>query len=270
MDAPYCLTPIGVVHSPVTDRRAMPVGGVPAEIEVFAPFRAGLLDIGSNSHVVALVWLHESERDRLQARGRNPPPDAPLRGVFGLRSQMRPNPIGLTVARLLAADEPGGRLRLDALDFIDGTPVIDLKRYSPGIDSVFAARTSRDLRTGPPESRAELIRQAVSFHGAWAAGVAVGVALLEAALSAWRIDPRHPGLRVRVGRDGALADALQGMTGATWGTGRLAARDAADVALAYDGETWEFTPAYDPQADPEQIVATPLERLGALRVERDT
>jgi tRNA-Thr(GGU) m(6)t(6)A37 methyltransferase TsaA len=262
--APVMLRPIGVVRSPVRERGVMPGGGVPATVEVFPAYRAGLVDIASNSHLIVLAWLHLAERDRLQAAGRHAPPGAPLRGVFGLRSQMRPNPIGCTVARLLAADLPAGRLTLDRLDFLDGTPVVDLKRYSPAIDAVFAARTSRDCAAPAPDLRDDLARAAANFHGEWCARAAVGVALLAAALLAWGCAARHPALAVQVGDDGCLADALQGATGATLGNGRLTVAPGPTVTLRYPPHTWTFTPAYAPAAAPAALLAQPLAALGRL------
>lgn len=261
------LTPIGVVRSPVTERGAMPAGGVPATVEVFPDYAPALVDIASNSHLVILAWLHQAPRDRLQAGGRNAPPGAPLRGVFGLRSQMRPNPIGCTVARLLDADLTAHRLRLDRLDFIDGTPVVDIKRYSPAIDSVFAARTSRDYAPPPREFQDDLVRAAVNFHGEWCAGVAAGVVLLTDALTAWGIAARHPDLRVQVGRDGCLADALQGMTGATLGNGRLTVRDEPTVRLTFGLDSWAFDPKFAPDTPPDTILAHPLTEVGNLHVQ---
>ena len=49
---------------------------------------------------------------------------------------MRPNPIGISVARVIALDADAGRITVDAIDFLDGTPLIDIKPYRPGIDSV--------------------------------------------------------------------------------------------------------------------------------------
>ena len=243
----------------------MPIAGVPATIEVFPEDAPARVDIATNSHLIILAWLHEAPRDRLQVAGRNAPPGAPLRGVFGLRSSVRPNPIGLTVARLLEADLATRRLHLDRLDFIDGTPVVDIKRYSPAIDSVFAARTSRD--TGPPtrDLRDDLVRSAVNFHGEWCAGAAAGVVLLAEALTAWGIGARQDALRVQVGRDGCLADALQGMTGATLGTGRLAVRGDSAVRLAFRTHTWTFHPTSTPDAAPDVLLAQPLTALGHLQ-----
>jgi tRNA-Thr(GGU) m(6)t(6)A37 methyltransferase TsaA len=261
------LTPVGVVRSPVTDRGAMPAGGVPAAVEVFPEFAPALVDIATNSHLIILAWLHQAARDRLQAEGRNAPPGALLRGVFGLRAQMRPNPIGCTVARLVEADLPARLLRLDRLDFIDGTPVVDIKRYSPAIDSVFAARTSRDTAPPPAELPDDLLRAAVNFHGEWCAGVAAGVVLLTAALTAWGLAARHPDVRVQVGGDGCLADALQGMTGATLGNRRLTVRDGPAVRLACGPHAWTFLPTYAPATPPDVILAQPLSALGQLNAE---
>ena len=56
-------------------------------------------------------------------------------GTFALRSPARPNPIGLHVAKLVSLDREAGLLTLDAIDALDGTPVIDLKPYFASIDS---------------------------------------------------------------------------------------------------------------------------------------
>jgi len=58
------------------------------------------------------------------------------KGVFGLRSPARPNPVGLHVARLIGLDIATGRLDLDAIDVLDGTPVIDIKPYFASTDAM--------------------------------------------------------------------------------------------------------------------------------------
>jgi tRNA (Thr-GGU) A37 N-methylase len=57
------------------------------------------------------------------------------KGVFSLRSPARPNPVGLHVARLTGLDIEAGRLEVDAIDVLDGTPVIDIKPYYASIDA---------------------------------------------------------------------------------------------------------------------------------------
>lgn len=107
--------------------------GEPAAIEIFPAFRAGLLGLERFSHVIVLAWLDRASRRPLVI---TPPYADTPRGVFALRSPVRPNPIGLSVCRLLQLDRDAGRLDLDAIDFLDGTPIIDLKPYRPGIDAV--------------------------------------------------------------------------------------------------------------------------------------
>ena len=58
------------------------------------------------------------------------------RGTFALRSPVRPNPIALAVTRLLAVDVETGRLTVEMVDCLDGTPLVDVKPYHPSIDSV--------------------------------------------------------------------------------------------------------------------------------------
>ena len=165
---PITLAPIGYVYvRRLMTARSMPNDGVPAKIELLPEFAAGLGDIESNSHLIILGWFHQAHRHRLTVTGKSGRPGREQRGVFGLRSSTRPNPVALNIARLVHRD--GTVLTLERLDMIDGTPVVDIKRYSPGWDDVFAARTSRQLRPLPAPD-AELIEillnEVEHFHGA--------------------------------------------------------------------------------------------------------
>ncbi len=103
---------------------------VTATIEVDEPFAAGLKDIALLSHLIVLYWLDRSQRTAiLQAPSHVPEP----RGVFALRSPVRPNPIGLSVVELVAVE--GNRLTIRGIDCVDGTPLIDIKPYFASSDS---------------------------------------------------------------------------------------------------------------------------------------
>ena len=92
-------------------------------------------DIERCSHVILLYWLDRSRRDLIvQSPSHAPEP----RGVFALRSPVRPNPIGLAVVELLKVE--GGTLTVRSVDCADGTPLIDVKPYFASIDSVPDAR----------------------------------------------------------------------------------------------------------------------------------
>lgn len=106
-----------------------------ATIEVDEPFARGLKDIHLFSHLIVLYWLHESRRDLIvQAPSHVPEP----RGVFALRSPVRPNPIGVSVVELLAVE--GRRLTIRNIDCADGTPLLDIKPYLATTDAVPGAR----------------------------------------------------------------------------------------------------------------------------------
>jgi len=108
---------------------------VTATIEVDEPYAQGLKDIHLFSHLIVLYWLHESRRDLIvQAPSHVSAP----RGVFALRSPVRPNPIGVSVVELVGVD--GHRLTVRHIDCADGTPLIDIKPYLPGTDAVPEAR----------------------------------------------------------------------------------------------------------------------------------
>ena len=110
-----------------TRARAEVVGTV----EVDERYAAGLKDIGLLSHLILLYWLDQSRRDLiLQAPSHVPEP----RGVFALRTPVRPNPIGLAVVELLNVE--GTKLKIRNIDCVDGTPLIDIKPYFSTIDSV--------------------------------------------------------------------------------------------------------------------------------------
>jgi tRNA (adenine37-N6)-methyltransferase len=132
--------PIGVVRSPLTQLAGMPLQSVAADdvdgaIQIEPEFRAGLQDIDGFSHLFVIAHLHRGEPGGLVVM---PFLDDTPRGVFATRSPRHPNPIGLSIVRLLAVE--GLTLHVRGLDLVDGTPVVDLKPYVPEFDHVAAER----------------------------------------------------------------------------------------------------------------------------------
>jgi tRNA-Thr(GGU) m(6)t(6)A37 methyltransferase TsaA len=127
------LNPIGVVESPLTDRRTAPKQGdegAPEAVLVFtAEVRDGLRDFEVGAWLLVLTWLHQSNRDVLVVRPRSDRA-RPQTGVFSTRSPDRPNPIGLHRVQVLGID--GLRVRVRDLEALDGTPIVDVK---PVLDS---------------------------------------------------------------------------------------------------------------------------------------
>ena len=134
MERGYAVHPVGVVRSAHADARSVPGAGVPAEIHVEEAYAPGLEGLEASTHLFVLAFLDRARRDLLVVH-RPGEGAGPRRGVFATRCNSRPNPIGLHVAKLVALDAEAGSLTLDAIDALDGTPVVDIKPYFASIDS---------------------------------------------------------------------------------------------------------------------------------------
>jgi tRNA-Thr(GGU) m(6)t(6)A37 methyltransferase TsaA len=122
------LRAIGRVASTLTHRAAAPrqadEGAPDAWIVLDDDLAPAAADIRAGDELVVVTWLHEADRDVLVTHPRDDPTRPPT-GVFSTRSPDRPNPLGLHTTRVLDVD--GVRLHVDALEALDGTPVVDLK-----------------------------------------------------------------------------------------------------------------------------------------------
>lgn len=217
--------------------------GVAAAVEIFEEFAAGLLHIEKHTHVWVMGWLDKVGREALQVtpRGVKDQGEAGLHGVFAVRSPTRPNPIGLTAARVLRRE--GNRLELDRLDFIDGTPVVDVKPYYVTRDMIYGARNAQVGRSANKEAiREALVMQGEMYCGA----VTEDVALAAEVLAEFRaeqlgfVDPAGWRVRVPRGRPG-LADALMGMTRVRFGDGGMELVDGNELTIEAGGEKLTVT-----------------------------
>ena len=93
-------------------------------IRISSSLKDGLEGLEVGQPLLVIFYFHKSEGFKLQQHPRGDP-SKPQRGVFSLRSPNRPNPIGATIVEILAID--GSVLRVQGLDALDGTPVLDLK-----------------------------------------------------------------------------------------------------------------------------------------------
>lgn len=119
--------PIGFVSGPYKEAGQVPRGlGTKHEadgvLRILPQFEPGLRDIDGFSHLVVLWEFDRSQGFELLG---TPPSDNRPHGVFATRSPRRPNPIGLTIVELLGRQ--GADLRVQGVDMLDGTPILDIK-----------------------------------------------------------------------------------------------------------------------------------------------
>ena len=128
-DAAFPMRPVGFVRSPYRDASQVPKGpGAKHEmegvLEIDPDLEEGLTDIEGFSHLF-VIWVFDRSGN-VELMGTPPTDDRP-HGVFATRAPFRPNPVGLTVVRLLRRD--GNRLHVRGVDMLDGTPILDVKPY---------------------------------------------------------------------------------------------------------------------------------------------
>jgi len=142
------MRPIGVIHSPFTDKSQTPIQPTRSQsvgrVEVYPEFAGGLQDLEGFSHLILLYVFHQSEGYTLNVK---PFLDDQVRGLFATRYPRRPNPIGLSIVELQA--RCGNELEIKGVDVLDGTPLLDIKPYVPDFD------VYTDVRTGWYETRSK-------------------------------------------------------------------------------------------------------------------
>ncbi|GAA2639812.1 tRNA (N6-threonylcarbamoyladenosine(37)-N6)-methyltransferase TrmO [Actinomadura fulvescens] len=131
----FVIRPIGRVESALVDMAAAPKQGDEGAPEAWLVFEPevgeGLHDLQVGAEVLVVTWLDRARRDVLAVHPRDDPA-RPITGVFGTRSADRPNPVGLHRVTIVAID--GVRVRVQALEALNGTPVVDLKPVLGPVD----------------------------------------------------------------------------------------------------------------------------------------
>lgn len=127
---------IGVIHSPFTSIENMPIQpsgalGVQGSIIVDDAWLPALQDLTEFSHLILLYHFHRVSSLRLKVK---PFLDADEHGLFATRAPQRPNPIGLSVVKLLSIEN--NLLSIENVDILDGTPLLDIKPYVPAFDGI--------------------------------------------------------------------------------------------------------------------------------------
>jgi tRNA-Thr(GGU) m(6)t(6)A37 methyltransferase TsaA len=137
----FIMRPIGEIHSLFADKHETPIqpsrSTARGQVEVYPAYAAGLRDLDGFSHIILLYAFHRSDDYTLSVK---PFLADQERGLFATRYPARPNPIGLSIVRLLAVHDHV--LEIEGVDVLDGTPLLDIKPYVPDFDA------QTDVRTG--------------------------------------------------------------------------------------------------------------------------
>jgi len=107
-------------------------------IEILPEYKPALKELETFSHIQIIWWFNKFDdaNSRKTTQFDKMPFEAPPLGVFSSRSPMRPNPLGLSTAKILGIQHSEGMIRIADIDAYEGTPVLDIKAYMPSIDRV--------------------------------------------------------------------------------------------------------------------------------------
>ena len=135
------LKAIGIVRNEIKETARRDWGKIISEIVIDRKLTEALDGLEEFSHIIVLYWMHQAISSEVPLKvhpmGTH---ELPRVGLFATRSPNRPNPVGRTTVRLL--QRQSNILRVEGLDAIDGTPVIDIKPYLPGYDAPTNAKVA--------------------------------------------------------------------------------------------------------------------------------
>ena len=135
MEESFQIKPIGVIHTPFRVAEGAPIQpafaeGAEGTIEVLEEYAEGLKDLAGFERIWLIYWFDRSKPFKLLV---TPYMDTQQRGLFATRAPSRPNPIGISAVKLERID--ANKIYAGDVDMLDGTPLLDIKPYSPKFDS---------------------------------------------------------------------------------------------------------------------------------------
>ena len=144
--------PIGVIHTSFNSLGEMPIqptsdASGPGLVEIFPEFTDALRDLEGFSHIYLLYHFHKVRQSQLVV---TPFLDSNPHGIFATRAPARPNPLGLSLVKLIRIDR--NQVYVEGVDVLNETPLLDIKPFVPEFESV------QDVRIGWLEQVRDKIR----------------------------------------------------------------------------------------------------------------
>lgn len=130
----FIVKPIGVIRTPFKSSEEVPIqsskSNTKGHVEISAEYLDALKSLDGFSHVILLYWFHKAKPPKMLLK---PFLDTEEHGLFSIRAPSRPNPIGISIVKLLSIENT--RLEIEGVDMLDGTPLIDIKPFVPEFDN---------------------------------------------------------------------------------------------------------------------------------------
>ncbi|MFX0002629.1 MAG: tRNA (N6-threonylcarbamoyladenosine(37)-N6)-methyltransferase TrmO [Candidatus Hodarchaeota archaeon] len=131
-----CFKPIGIIHTPFKSLKGIPIqssmSDAKGSIEIFSEFQAGLKDLSGFSHIYCLYFFDMVKLPvPLQSK---PFLGDEKKGVFAIRTPFRPNPIGISILKILKIEQ--NKVEVKNVDILDCTPILDIKPYVSTFDNI--------------------------------------------------------------------------------------------------------------------------------------
>lgn len=178
-----------------------------AQLIIKREYLPALKNLEYNSHIWVLCWYDPKNKEELQVKPRRVDHSLGLFGTLALRTPNHPNPIGLTLVRLIKVED--NVIHVDKLDAFDGTPVIDIKPYYEQ-DIILSPRMPAIYHTDPKQREIALLELAINYHQDQCFGMALAVKMI-LAVEARGVDIHDEGTCLDVTGGACLADNLQGL-----------------------------------------------------------
>ncbi len=228
---------IGVVRSKFKERADPAKMRKYESIIIIDPkYEEGLYRIEKNEYIQVIFNFHLSEGYNLKG----PVWDGQIKGVFASRSPKRPSSIGVTTVRLI--ERKDRQLKVEGLDALDGTPVLDIKPYVPSLDEAEQIRVWQEYKKANPRSEINgliksgnlktLLLKAGDIHGHFCPGLSFGV--IAGAYSLRELGIHSEGMEkllAIVETNSCFSDGIQFVTGCTFGNNGLIYRDFGKTAV---------------------------------------
>ena len=219
MNTAFEVQTIGYVENKALTVDDVPSEGLPSSVRILPQYKTAIggLEVGMYVYVITIFHLADGSVQTAS------PGTEHSTGAFSIRSSCRPNRIGMTLTRITEIDK--NIIHMEWLDFCNETPVVDLKRYNWRWECIFSNPRDNRLhieRQLDVETLTKILkRPAVNFHGEsceWVQTTSRGFAEL---IKKYDVFVSNPNNKISVHGNSHVAEATQGITGASFGNGRL-------------------------------------------------